>query len=109
MPSAEGTTAKSQYRETAEREAASPVYSRQESSFSISCLSSFYLSSAEATPGTVVRMPANVPHAPEATARTKLVVVMRARPARSQRNASASVPSREARGRGTKSLRGERN
>lgn len=29
-----------------------------------------------ATPGTVVRMPANVPHAVEATARTKMLLVM---------------------------------
>jgi quercetin dioxygenase-like cupin family protein len=29
-----------------------------------------------ATPGTVVRMPANVPHALEATARTKMLLVM---------------------------------
>jgi quercetin dioxygenase-like cupin family protein len=29
-----------------------------------------------ATPGTVVRMPANVPHALEATARTKLLLLM---------------------------------
>jgi quercetin dioxygenase-like cupin family protein len=35
-----------------------------------------------AAPGTVVRMPANVPHALEATARTKMLLVMLRAPAR---------------------------